>query len=75
MHQVSDCVFLSILKTSVAILPAKAGSKSKMKLFSAGLWGAEKTKCHDIQVTPYDMEKLTRSNHDDLLEVQYLHLT
>ena len=25
--------------------------------------------------TPQDMRKLLRSNHDDLLEVQYVHLT
>ena len=27
------------------------------------------------KVTPQDTGKLLRSNHDDLLEVQYLHLT
>ena len=32
-------------------------------------------KPNDKQFTPQDMGKLYRSNHDDLLEMQNLHLT
>ena len=32
-------------------------------------------KPNDKKFTPQDTEQLPRSNHDDLLEVQYLHLT
>ena len=32
-------------------------------------------KPNDKKFTPQDTEKLPRSNHDDVLDVQYLHLT
>ena len=32
-------------------------------------------KPNDKKFTPQDTEKLPRSNYDDLLEAQYLHLT
>ena len=52
-----------------AILPQK-GRNQKWKCW---LWGVQETWCHEIYTTGHG--KASPFQRDDLLEVQYLHLT
>ena len=64
----SDCVLLSILRKVQSSL-----QKAEIKNENVD---CEVYKKPDVmKFIPQDTENLPRSNHDDLLNVQYLHLT
>ena len=64
----SDCIFLSFLKEVQFCLPTAEIKNENVD--------CEVYKKPDVmKFTPQATEKLPRSNHDDLLEVQYVHLT
>ena len=66
--QPSDSIFLSFMKKEKFSLQT---AKIKNENVDCEVYKKPNVKTF----TPQDTEKLLRSNHDDLLEVQYVHLT
>ena len=64
----SDCIFLSFLKKEQFCLQT---AEIKNENVDCEVYKKPNVK----KFTPQDTGKLICSNHDDLLEVQYLHLT